>query len=131
MENVGPGVWKTQPWAGGKHRVENTGSGDHRWKTQGAENTEADGKHGVWWKTWGMVENCEIINKNKQGWLNSMGQIILSKISDNTAFLLQDVTWVILCNTLKKECCAVQNIGKYNPILFNQPCLYIFLYHST
>ena len=31
-------------------------------------------------------------------------------------------TRVILCNTLKKEGRAFRNIGKYIPILFNQPC---------
>ena len=30
-------------------------------------------------------------------------------------------TRVILCNTLKKEGRAFRNIGKYIPILFNQP----------
>ena len=33
-------------------------------------------------------------------------------------------TRVIFCNTLKKEGRAFRNIGKYIPILFNQPCLF-------
>ena len=28
-------------------------------------------------------------------------------------------------NTLKKKGRAFRNIGKYNPILFNQPCLFL------
>ena len=31
---------------------------------------------------------------------------------------------VILCNTLKKEGRAFENIGKYIPILCNQPCYF-------
>ena len=31
-------------------------------------------------------------------------------------------TSIIFCNTLKKEGRAFRNIGKYIPILFNQPC---------
>ena len=41
---------------------------------------------------------------------------IFSNISEGTAFILQGVT-EILCNTLKKEGRAFQNIEKYIPIL--------------
>ena len=54
VENTSCGkhwVWKTRG-------VENTGCGKHGvWKTRGVENTGSGGKHGVWWKTRGLVEN--------------------------------------------------------------------------
>ena len=54
MENAGPGSWGTGygvPGCG-KHRV---------WKTRVVENTgsRSGGKHGVWWKSRGLLENTE------------------------------------------------------------------------
>ena len=71
----------------------------------------------------------ELNNKRKLARLITQYRKILSNISKGTAFLrkvtdfnfLTFKTRVILCNTLKKEGRAFRNIGKYIPILYNQP----------
>ena len=42
--------WKTRGWGPGVR-------GPGVWKTRGVENTGSGGKHVVWWKTRGLVEN--------------------------------------------------------------------------
>jgi len=57
MENAGPG----------SRDVENTGSG--------GKTTSSGGKHGIWWKTRGQVENTESGGKHGIWWKNPRGLV--------------------------------------------------------
>ena len=57
----------------------------------------------------------------------SLQKVDILSFSFSFHFIFKFVTFktrVILCNTPKKEGRAFRNIGKYIPILFNQPCLF-------
>ena len=76
-----------------------------------------------------LLTECRLAFKRKRRkarLIEQLGTIYISNISEGTAFLLQGVT-KILCNTLKKEGRAFQNIGNiYSSQLFNQPCFSSF-----
>ena len=76
MENAGPGSRGTGP-----RGVENTGSiGKHGvwWKTRGLVENTGCGKHGVWWKTRDLVENTGSLWKTRGLSAKHSGTIISS-----------------------------------------------------